>query len=318
MEAQFWSVKMSPPSEPIVPLIFRKHHRLPLPYELCQYDCEACPAYYECWCSNSFMISWHSYILNETCLSSLRYDSVRYASRREDLAFLRQISFWAGSTLHLMPRECTHARGFYSVPNCRCRSLLDNVKGCNKFMRIVLVCNIWIFHHSFNLSLLKALHSNPCTQCTFNFTRLCSDVLHTPAFVCTTSSPLLGRRVSEIGIQVSIQTQSREKATCHFALGCASQGCNLSADARWGWRLFAVFPSFLAAERTEGLHWDDVHKIVGYIHERTGHSVQRRAQLTKVPLFWGSEVPLGVHFLYLKSSENWQWLVSVYKHASAG
>ena len=25
--------------------------------------------------------------------------------------------------------------------------------------------------------------------------------------------------------------------------------------------------------------------------------------------FWGSEVPLGVHFLYLKSSENWQWLV---------
>ena len=139
MEAQFWSVKMSSPSEPIVPLIFRKHHRLPLPYELCQYDSEACPAYYECWCPNSFMILWHSYILNETCLSSLRYDSVRYASCREDLAFLCQISFG------LQGRHCTwcqenarmHARGFYSVPNCCCRSLLDIVKGCNQFMRIV-------------------------------------------------------------------------------------------------------------------------------------------------------------------------------------
>ena len=31
--------------------------------------------------------------------------------------------------------------------------------------------------------------------------------------------------------------------------------------------------------------------------------------------FWGCKIPLGVHFLYLKSNENWQWLVAVYKHA---
>ena len=72
-------------------------------------------------------------------VATIRFCEICISSRR--FGILASDFFWAAwSRLHL-PRECTHARGFDSVPNCCCRSLPDNVKGCNQFMRIVLVCN---------------------------------------------------------------------------------------------------------------------------------------------------------------------------------